>query len=498
MPGPIAATRSDRQRAGVEPGRREARRRTRDAVGRREHEPLVPVELGDARSRAARSRWRAARPPRRRAPRAARRSSLACSRARVTTTERPNSGRVSNHARSSAATSPTTIALGARHSGVGDGGERGPHGALVGTGAVAHRGDRRVGRAAAVDQAPGDVADAARAHEDHERAAGAGERVPVDVGAVLGGSSWPVTTVKWVDTPAVGHRDARVGGAPIALVIPGTTSNGTPAAASASASSPPRPNTNGSPPFSRTTHSAVRPRSTSTALICVLGEVDLARGLARGDQLGAGGRELEQRGRRQAVVHDDVGRAEQLGAADGEEPGVARARADEVDGHRGVVARGRAASVRRGRGARRRRASAAATGLASRAVARSTTWPSAAASSASTTTSSPSTRGERAAREVAAAAELARGTRARRRPPRARARRRSRRGARASRCRRSRHSTASAPCATWGSITDGSRSSVASAVASRGGRARRPRPRSRRSRRRGRAGSGCCRAARRT
>ena len=41
------------------------------------------------------------------------RSSLACSRARVTTMRRPNSGRCSNHAKSSAATSPTTIADGA-------------------------------------------------------------------------------------------------------------------------------------------------------------------------------------------------------------------------------------------------------------------------------------------------------------------------------------------------------------------------------------------------
>ncbi len=54
----------------------------------------------------------------------------------------------------------------------------------------------------------------------------------------------------------------------MALVMPGTTSNGIPAAASASASSPPRPNTNGSPPFSRTTHSAVRPLSTRSWLVC--------------------------------------------------------------------------------------------------------------------------------------------------------------------------------------------------------------------------------------
>ena len=46
-------------------------------------------------------------------------------------------------------------------------------------------------------------------------------------------------------------------GAAIALLTPGTTSKGTPAAARASASSPPRPKTNGSPPFRRTTR---RPR----------------------------------------------------------------------------------------------------------------------------------------------------------------------------------------------------------------------------------------------
>ena len=41
------------------------------------------------------------------------RSSLACSRARVTTMRRPNRGRCSNHPRSRPATAPTTIALGA-------------------------------------------------------------------------------------------------------------------------------------------------------------------------------------------------------------------------------------------------------------------------------------------------------------------------------------------------------------------------------------------------
>ena len=42
-------------------------------------------------------------------------------------------------------------------------------------------------------------------------------------------------------------------GTEIAEVIPGTTSNSTPASTSSRASSPPRPNTNGSPPLRRAT-----------------------------------------------------------------------------------------------------------------------------------------------------------------------------------------------------------------------------------------------------
>ena len=55
------------------------------------------------------------------------------------------------------------------------------------------------------------------------------------------------------DAP-VGDRDAgQPPGTAIALVTPGTTVTGTPAAAQASTSSPPRPKTYGSPPLSRTT-----------------------------------------------------------------------------------------------------------------------------------------------------------------------------------------------------------------------------------------------------
>ena len=56
-------------------------------------------------------------------------------------------------------------------------------------------------------------------------------------------------------------------GPAIADVTPGTISNAIPASASSSASSPPRPNTNGSPPLSRTTTRPLRASSTSTSLM---------------------------------------------------------------------------------------------------------------------------------------------------------------------------------------------------------------------------------------
>ena len=60
-------------------------------------------------------------------------------------------------------------------------------------------------------------------------------------------------------------------GAATALLTPGTTSNGTPAATSASASSPPRPKTKGSPPLRRTTARPSSALRTSRALISSCG-----------------------------------------------------------------------------------------------------------------------------------------------------------------------------------------------------------------------------------
>ena len=65
---------------------------------------------------------------------------------------------------------------------------------------------------------------------------------------------------------AMRDRDVERGGTEASADTPGTTSNGTPASASACASSPPRPKTNGSPPFRRTVSSPSRPSSTSSSL----------------------------------------------------------------------------------------------------------------------------------------------------------------------------------------------------------------------------------------
>src|ERR1035438_6812647 len=66
---------------------------------------------------------------------------------------------------------------------------------------------------------------------------------------------------------------------PSADVTPGTISNGIAASASASASSPPRPNRNGSPPFSRTTLSPRRARSISIPAISDLNNLEWNRGI---------------------------------------------------------------------------------------------------------------------------------------------------------------------------------------------------------------------------
>ena len=123
----------------------------------------------------------------------------------------------------------------------------------------------------------------------------------------LAGSSWPVTIVTWVLSPRCVTGIPAYAGAAIALVMPGTTSKGTPASISASASSPPRPNTKGSPPFRRTTSRPASAVLDERRVDAVLVHRDPARCLPDVDPLGAGRREVEQRRVREPVEDHDVG-----------------------------------------------------------------------------------------------------------------------------------------------------------------------------------------------
>ena len=81
------------------------------------------------------------------------------------------------------------------------------------------------------------------------------------------GRTCPASTQKPWLTPRCVTGMPAAAGTEMALVTPGTTSTGTPAVRHASTSSRPRPNTNGSPPFSRTTARPARACSTSAWLM---------------------------------------------------------------------------------------------------------------------------------------------------------------------------------------------------------------------------------------
>ena len=72
-----------------------------------------------------------------------------------------------------------------------------------------------------------------------------------------------------------------------------------------------------------------------------------ARRLADVDPPGGGRGQVEEAGVGQPVVDDHVGAAEHLGAAHGQQPGVAGAGADQVDGHGGPTRRARRVRRRR-------------------------------------------------------------------------------------------------------------------------------------------------------
>ena len=98
-------------------------------------------------------------------------------------------------------------------------------------------------------------------------------------------------------------------GAATAELTPGMTSNGMPASTSASASSPPRPSTNGSPPFRRTTSWPAAGLADHQAVDRLLGHRRPAGALAHVEPAGLG-RQRPQLGPRQGVEQHQVGLAQ--------------------------------------------------------------------------------------------------------------------------------------------------------------------------------------------
>ena len=149
----------------------------------------------------------------------------------------------------------------------------------------------------------------------------------------LPGRSWPVTIASCAATLRCVTGMPAYAGAAIAEVMPGTTSKGTPAAESASASSPPRPKTNGSPPFSRTTNRPARAVLDEAGVDLLLRHRVVVGALRGVDQDAAGRRLVEQLVADQPVEHEHLGAPHELEPAHGDQPGVAGAGAHQVDGH---------------------------------------------------------------------------------------------------------------------------------------------------------------------
>ena len=96
--------------------------------------------------------------------------------------------------------------------------------ALVGQGPALDDGHRLAGRAAGGDQLLGDARELAHAHVEDERAGEGGQRRPVDRGLRLRRVLVAGDEGHRARHPALGHRDAGVGGRREPAVTPGTTS----------------------------------------------------------------------------------------------------------------------------------------------------------------------------------------------------------------------------------------------------------------------------------
>ena len=117
--------------------------------------------------------------------------------------------------------------------------------------------------------------------------------------------AWPVASTSALLTPRWVAGMPTLASAPSAEVMPGRMRNGTPAAASASASSPPRAKSVGSPPFSRSTRRPSPGELDQQPVDLGLRGRGLAAALADEMRLGAG-RGAQDRRVDQRVVDDGV------------------------------------------------------------------------------------------------------------------------------------------------------------------------------------------------
>ncbi len=205
--------------------------------------------------------------------------------------------------------------------------------ALLRAGSPVHRSDRGLGRAAAIDERARDVGQATGTHEDDERSTGARERIPVGVEGAL-----RRVLVARDDRDAGRHTAVRHGDARVRRCRDGARDAGhdferhlrRDACLGFLAAAPEHEGIAALQPHD---HLAFAPTRHEDVVDLFLVHRGATGRFPNVDALGGRGREVQQRGRGQAVVDDDFGAAQQLFAAAGQESGIAGPGADQVHGH---------------------------------------------------------------------------------------------------------------------------------------------------------------------
>jgi hypothetical protein len=223
--------------------------------------------------------------------------------------------------------------------GLGDPGERRGDRALVGPRAVRDDGGRRVGRHPVGDQPAGVLLEGADAHEEDERAGRRRERAPVDRALGLRGILVARDERDLGGHPALRHRDAGIGGDSVGRAHAGDDLEGDPGSLERQRLLAPAPEDERIAPFQP--HHRRQPRAELDQYLvqALLGHRVLARALPPVDPLGVVGRKRDDARIGEAVVDDRVAPLHELAAANGQEPGIARAGADEINGHAAVQCR---------------------------------------------------------------------------------------------------------------------------------------------------------------